>query len=153
MLQLTWRNWLRSFYQVYCLSSSLVCMVTAVQQARVPACESPSATEVCWDWLRSRGRQRLLLPLWIRLGADWAARTVPCRQPVQACRTRCCFVLCLFPAAWELEISFELVLMYSLFCLAQPLCLIPTNTLTQFSGESLASEVAIKAFYWLQQSL
>lgn len=51
-----------------------LCRMTPVQQARVPACESPSSTEVCWDWLRSRGRQWLLLPLGIR--ADWAARTV-----------------------------------------------------------------------------
>lgn len=28
-------------------------MVTLVQQAWVPACESPWSTEMCWDWLRS----------------------------------------------------------------------------------------------------
>lgn len=65
---------------------------------------------------------------------------------MQACWICCCFVLCPFPAAWELEISFELVLMCSWFCLAQLLCLIPTNTLTQFSGEGLASEVAVRHF-------
>lgn len=54
-----------------------------------------------------QGRHWLLLPLWIR--GDWAARIVPCRQPVQACQICYSFVLFPFPSTWESENSFELV--------------------------------------------
>lgn len=150
MQQLTWRNWLRTFYQAYCLSLRLLYMAVPVQQTWTAACESLlcCCRSVGWDWPWGAWcRHQLLLSFWTR--GDWAARTMPCSQAhagLPDLLPLCPLSLPCWCAAWEPVISFNPVHMHSPFCLAELSCITWTNTLMQLSGESLASEVAIRHF-------
>lgn len=141
MLQLIWRNLLRSFYQFYCVSSSLACMVIQFSRLGCLPVKAPEPRKCVGTGWGARQAPALAAPVdQRRLGSKDCALQAACSGLPDS------LLLCPFPATWELESSFELVLMHSLFCLAELSCLIPANTVTEFSGERLASEVASRRF-------